>query len=337
MAADSNKDAPVLPDEILKQLAAYWTNLGASHTADPAETASGNEPDHASERDGLLRACSMTLICFADDEEDPLALNGMLVSLMREHPSRLIVVRLRDGEDELQARVSSQCWMPFGQSRQICCEQVEMTASINRLADAASIVAPLAAPDLPRVIVLRSARIVRAGALRKILALGDKIVVDSSRPGAPGFGEIGGLLDAGHITGDLAWTRLTPLRALLAQLLGNRNPVGVTIDYAGKEAGPEARYLQAWLETALPNAIVSLRGNSQPSADCPAGDGKPLAIRVDPDITVRLCHGGAEFDAGAIRQRASMPPGTEEQLLNEELGIVVHDRVFERALNHITA
>jgi len=38
-----------------------------------------------------------------------------------------------------------------------------------------------------------------------------------------------------------------------------------------------------------------------------------------------------------MTQRASMPPGTEEQLLNEELGIVVHDRVFERALNHITA
>jgi hypothetical protein len=38
-----------------------------------------------------------------------------------------------------------------------------------------------------------------------------------------------------------------------------------------------------------------------------------------------------------MKQRASMPPGTEEHLLNEELGIVVHDRAFERALNHITA
>jgi glucose-6-phosphate dehydrogenase assembly protein OpcA len=319
----------IRPDAILKELSAYWTNLGAdgSHGDVPAEGAVNSG--------GLLRACSMTLICFADDEDEPMALDEMFASLMREHPSRMIVIRLRDGEDELAARVSSRCWMPFGQRRQICCEQVDVTASINRLADVASIVAPLAAPDLPRVIVLRSARIVRAGALRKILPLGDKIIVDSSRPGAPGFGEIGGLLDAGHTTGDLAWTRLTPIRALLAQLLENRSPSAIAIEYGGKEAGPEARYLKAWLETALPRTFVSLRG-SGPTDDCRAGEGKLAAVKVDRDLTVRLCPGGAEYDAGAMRQRASMPPGTEDQLLNEELGIVVHDRVFERALNHIT-
>jgi glucose-6-phosphate dehydrogenase assembly protein OpcA len=320
----------VRPDAILKELSAYWTHLGAddSHGEAPAEGGADNG--------GLLRACSMTLICFADDEEEPGSLDEMFASLMREHPSRMIVVRLRDGDDELAARVSSRCWMPFGQRRQICCEQVDVTASINRLVDVASIVAPLAAPDLPRVIVLRSARIVRAGALRKILPLGDKIIVDSSRAGAPGFGEIGGLLDAGHTTGDLAWTRLTPIRALLAQLLENRSTSAITIEYGGKEAGPEVRYLEAWLETALPGTLVSLRGTG-PSDDCRAAEGKLAAIRVDKDLAVRLCPGGAEYDAGAMRQRASMPPGTDDQLLNEELGIVVHDRVFERALNHITA
>ena len=75
---------------------------------------------------------------------------------------------------------------PFGHRQQICCEQVELTATMNHLQDVASIVAPLAVPDLPRLILLRSARIVRAGALRKILPLGDKVIVDSARPGAPG-------------------------------------------------------------------------------------------------------------------------------------------------------
>jgi len=303
------------PDEILKQLAAHWLDLG--------------EPD--GDGDALLRACSMTLTCFADDEEDASTLNAMLASLMREHPSRLIVVRLKDGEDELSARVSAQCWKPFGHQQQICCEYVEVTASINRLADAASIVAPLAAPDLPRVTLLRSARIVRAGALRKVLPLGDKIIVDSRRTGAPGFGELGGLLDAGHITGDLAWTRLTPIRALLAQLLEKRQARMITIEYGGREAGPEARYLQAWLQTALPDANVTLRGNAGAERGCLFG------VRVDDDLYMRLCRGGAEYEIGSMKQRASMPPGTEEQLLNEELGFVVHDRAFERALNHITA
>jgi hypothetical protein len=305
----------VRPDEILKQLAAHWLDLG--------------EP--GGEGDGLLRACSMTLTCFADDEEDAPTLNEMLASLMREHPSRLIVVRLKDGEDELAAHVSAQCWKPFGHQKQICCEYVEVTASINRLADAASIVAPLAAPDLPRVVLLRSARIVRAGALRKVLRLGDKIIVDSRRMGAPGFGELGGLLDSGHITGDLAWTCLTPVRALLAQLLEKRQARTIAIEYGGREAGPETRYLQAWLQTALPGANVSLRSNAGVEENCLAG------VRVDDDLFVQLCRGGAEYEIGAMKQRASMPPGTEEHLLNEELGFVVHDRAFERALNRITA
>ena len=305
----------VRPDEILKQLAAHWRDLG--------------EP--GGEGDGLLRACSMTLTCFADDEEDAPSLNEMLASLMREHPSRLIVVRLQDGDDELSARVSAQCWKPFGHQTQICCEYVEVTASINRLADAASIVAPLAAPDLPRVVLLRSARIVRAGALRKILQLGDKIIVDSRRAGAPGFGELGGLLDSGHITGDLAWTCLTPVRALLAQLLEKRRARTIAIEYGGREAGPETRYLQAWLQTSLPEANVALRGNAG------AGEGRIASVRVDDDLYVRLCRGGAEYEIGPLKQRASMPPGTEEELLNEELGFVVHDRAFERALNRITA
>ena len=107
------------------------------------------------------------------------------------------------------------------------------------------------------------------------------------------------------------------------------------IEYGGKEAGPEARYLQAWLKTSLPEAFVSLRGNG--AADECGGEGKPTVVRVDEDLAVRLCAGGAEYDAGTMVQRASMPAGNEAQLLNEELGIVVHDRVFERALNHITA
>jgi glucose-6-phosphate dehydrogenase assembly protein OpcA len=326
------------PDHILKELSAHWTELSkGEHQSATDSTAT----KAATENGGVLRACSMTLICFADDEEDAQTLSGILVSLVREHPSRLIVVRLQDSDDVLSASVSAQCWVPFGAHRHICCEQVEVTASINRLGDVASIVAPLAAADLPRVIIMRSARIVRAGALRKILPLGDKVIVDSSLPGAPGFGELGGLLDVGHMAGDLAWTRLTPIRALLAQLLADRvsspKTADIVIEYAGKEAGPGTRYLQAWLETALPHVSISLRGNGAVDECQSVPKGTPAVIRIDNDVVVRLCPGGADYDVAGMHQRASMRPGTDERLLSEELGIVVRDRVFERALNHITA
>lgn len=307
----------IKPDQILQQLGELWKD-----TAKPEVEASG---------DGLLRACSMTLLSFVDDEEDAMALGETLALLMREHPSRSIVVRLREGEDFLESRVLAQCWKPFGHRQQICCEQVEITATMNHLQDVAAVVGPLAVPDLPRLILLRSARIVRAGALRKILPLGDKIIVDSSLPGAPGFGELGALLDSGHIAGDLAWTRLTDLRALIAQILGDRAPKSITIEYAGREAGPESRYLEAWLAGGLPDTIVKVKGSGG------QGTGVPAAIRIDDEITICLSQGCAEIQIGQLKQHASLAVGTADELLNAELKIVVHDEIFERVLNRITA
>ena len=304
-------------DPILKQLGELWTT-----TAKPEAESSG---------EGLLRACSMTLISFVDDEEDERVVTDTLGELMHEHPSRSIIVRIRGGEDFLESRVFAQCWKPFGHRQQICCEQVQITATMNHLQDVAAVIGPLAVPDLPRVILLGSARIVRAGALRKILPLGDKIIVDSSRPGAPGFGELGALLESGHIAGDLAWARLTELRALIVQVLGDKVPQSITVEYIGSEAGPETRYLEAWLASGLPETVVKMKGIGGD------GSGKLCALRIDEDTTICLAKECATVVIGQLKQHASLSANTVEELLYAELKIVVHDQVFERALNRITA
>jgi hypothetical protein len=285
-------EKPIKPDRLLKELSEIWTTMATPEAGGPADDPHGG---------GVLRACAMTLFSFVDDEEDSAALGEILAHLMKEHPSRSVVVRLKEGEDYLDARAFAQCWMPFGHRRQICCEQVEITASMNRLADVAAIVGPLAVPDLPRVILLRSARIVRAGALRKIHPLGDQSSVD------------------------------TDLRALLAQLLEHRTVNRIVIEYAGREASAETRYLLAWLESSLCSAKVGLKGSGGDGA------GKVSAVRVDSDLSIRVADGAAEYDIGGLRQRAAFGPGTDEELLNVELGVVVHDPVFERTLNRITA
>ena len=316
------QEKPIKPDKILKELGELWTTMAKPE---------GDTPEGQAHGGGVLRACSMTLMFFVDDEEDSMMLGEMLAGLMKEHPSRAIMVRIREGEDFLDARVFAQCWMPFGHRRQICCEQVEITSSMNRLADVAAIVGPLAVPDLPRMILLRSSRIVRTGALRKILPLGDKIIVDSERIGAPGFGELGGLLDAGHITGDLAWTRLTDIRALVAQLLENQQPSRITIEYAGRDAGPAPLYLEAWLESALPSTKVGLKGTGTD------GHGRIKSITVDDKLKIDIADGGAEYAIDGMHVRSSLSKGTDEELLNIELSIPMHDTVFEQALNRITA
>jgi glucose-6-phosphate dehydrogenase assembly protein OpcA len=311
----------VKPDHILKQLADLWVTSAKSEP-------SPKEADGA----GVLRACSLTLIVFVDDEEDAMALGETVARLMREHPSRTIVVRLRSSSDELDARVFEQCWMPFGHNRQICCEQVELTVSVNRLGDVPSIVSPLAAPDLPRVVWFRSARLTSAPDISQILALGDKLIVDSARPGAPAFADLRALTVAGFVVGDLSWTRLTKLRELIAQLLESRDLATirkVTIEHCAAEAGPEAKYLQAWLRTSLPGATVGFETTGD-------GVGDIKGIRIEPDIDIRVETDCADFQSRGLRQHANLFQHSDSELLSEELSIMRHDPVFEQTLRRMS-
>ena len=138
--------ATVAPESILKQLAELWVTMGKQGAEESGQ--------------GVLRACTMTLVVLAEESEDVSSLGETLAALMPEHPARAIVIRLRThGEHTLSERVYAQCWMPFGQRRQICCEQVEIIASDDAVADLPSVVLPLAVPDLPLILWCRSARV----------------------------------------------------------------------------------------------------------------------------------------------------------------------------------
>jgi glucose-6-phosphate dehydrogenase assembly protein OpcA len=313
--------ANLKPDHILHELAELWTAM------------SKPEPG-ASKISGVLRACAMTLTVFVDDEADSMALGETLSQLMHAHPSRAIVVRLREDSGVLESRVFAQCWMPFGHNRQLCCERVEFSASINRMVDIPSILSPLAAPDVPRVVWFRSSRMDNVPNIGDLLGLGDKIIVDSTRPGAPAFADLRVLARAGFIIGDLAWTRLTKLRELIAQLLDGRDLKGianVVIEYSGSEASPGVRYLQAWLRAELPAANVDLARTGS------GGTPRLEAIRLPPDIHIRAGKHCAEFETGGMHQRANLPECTESELLSEELNIMRHDWIFEKALQRMTA
>ena len=326
----------VKPDHILHELSELWPSLSKQEP--------GKEEDS-----GVLRACAMTLIAFVDNDADSMALSDTLGRIMHSHPSRAILVRLREDAGILESRVFAQCWQPAGHHRQICCEQVELSVSLNRVADIPSIVSPLAAPDVPRVIWFRSSGIASVPELGGLIALGDKMIVDSARPGAPTFADLRVLANAGYIVGDLAWTRLTKLRQLIAQLIGGRDPStvhNVSIEYSGTEATPEAKYLQAWLRSEfrsdsqsagaagdalqLDLLLVDLRRVD------PTGKAKLKAIRVDPDIQVQVEANCAEYRTGSLHQWANLPECSEGELLGEELNIMTHDRIFERVLQRMT-
>ena len=133
----------VSADHILRELTDLWVDLG-------------REGNAAQAGGGVLRACSLSLMVVSEESEDPAALGETIAALMPEHPARTILIRLSGaGMPMLADRVYAQCWMPFGQRRQICCEQIEITASDAALEDLVPVLLALAAPDLPVVIWCR--------------------------------------------------------------------------------------------------------------------------------------------------------------------------------------
>src|SRR5437773_1788177 len=158
--------ATIQPERILHELSELWVSLGQQN---------GHEST------GVLRACAMTLVVVAEAQEDAAAVGETLALLMRDHPSRAVVVRVRDtGEPDLEARVFAQCWMPFGQRRQICCEQIEISTSNSSLSDVPAVVLPLVVADLPVILWSRMPSLFATPALNSLARIATKTIVDSA-------------------------------------------------------------------------------------------------------------------------------------------------------------
>ena len=179
---------------------------------------------------------------------------------MPEHPARTILIRLQgEGERALSERVYQQCWKPFGQRQQICCEQIEITASDAALADLPSVILPLAVPDLPVILWCRSARLVERPEFGAMARMATKVVMDSAAAGnaAQALGRLAEGVRRGGILADLAWTRLTRWRETLARVFENRDTLArlSEIESVQVRFGPgyetAAWYLAAWAMNAL--------------------------------------------------------------------------------------
>jgi glucose-6-phosphate dehydrogenase assembly protein OpcA len=316
--------ATVAPESILKELAALWTQEGKQGGA------------------GVLRACSMTLVVIAEAADDAAALGETIAALMPEHPARSILIRLLgERERALSHRVYQQCWKPFGQRRQICCEQIEVTASDPALGDLPSVILPLAVPDLPVILWCRSARLVRRPEFGEIARVATKVVLDSAadtdaidaiRRMADGVRSGGGI--AGLVWADLAWTRLTRWRETLARVFENRDTLARLSEVTRVQVrfGPgfetAAWYLAAWAANALASVGQTIA---------------PTVSRQDESLRLELSGGTFRVELSRQEERlvtvvneqsncANLPRPADYHLMREELGIVRRDAVFEATL-----
>ena len=309
------------PDRLLKQMAELWTQAGKQ----------GQD-----EGGGVLRACTMTLVVAAEEEHGVSTLSETIAALMPEHPARTIIVRLSRTAQQPAALVTAQCWMPFGQRQEICSEQVEITAPEGSFEDVASVVGPIAAPDLPLIVWCRSPRIFEREEFKHLAAMARKVVVDTTSASDPksAIQRLARMSASGMVLGDLSWTHLTRWRETIYQVFENpqyaaRLPeiTRVRVNTTDPTMAASALYMSAWIMSALESAGAKAeltRDRAKESSIELTGTGFRVQLtRQDSRLITTI---------DQLSHCTSLPQPTECQLVREELRIIRHDPIFERAL-----
>jgi glucose-6-phosphate dehydrogenase assembly protein OpcA len=331
---EKSLSATIQPETILRELSELWVSLGKE-----------SEPGQAS---GVLRACAMTLIAVTEESDDPSDVWSVMAALMPEHPSRAIVIRFRpSGERQLSSRVFSQCWMPFGQRRQICCEQIEITSSDASLPDLPAVILPLAVPDLPVILWCRGARSFSLAEFPQLARIANKLVVDAAAfPDVSILARLDRLARGGQLLADLAWTRLTRWREQVSQVFENKSYLArlpgvaeVRISFGGAAPPASAYYLAAWLLDCLEKAGASARIQWEPKPDRAPAELAQLTLavsagglRVSMEITGDQDRRCAEVRVDSLVNRTVFPTDNDYTLLRQELSIPGRDPVYEKTL-----
>jgi len=277
----------------------------------------------------------MTLIVAAEDEADAQSASETLAELMHEHPSRAIVLK-PSSSGELGARVFAQCWMPFGGRQQICCEQIEIAASPDRLGDVPGIMLGLLAPDLPVVLWCRGERWFAEPHFGQLLPLVDKLIVDSTSFADAGsaFTLIAELMHGGHRIADLTWARLTGWREVIAHAFDSAQGAAavdqirtIRVGYAGARALAAALHMAGWLQHLLPRATPALALESGA-----AGDGHGIrSVNLGP-VSFKAVDGSViEVRFAGALNTAVLPPSNDCEAMRQELSITGRDVLFEQA------
>ena len=204
----SGAQAPTINVEAIeRQLTALWQQ-------------SSQDEEHG----GVTRASMFNLLVYVPSRTEAGKLDEMLTDITAARPCRaILIVADHDApEDMLTAEVTSRCTLPSASSKQVCCEQVTITAGAAQVDEVPSAVAPLLLSDLPVYLWWHAEpRLADKALFRRLVDLSDRVVIDSARfrdPEADLATMAAVLTETPRWTAisDLNWARLTAWRALLA-------------------------------------------------------------------------------------------------------------------------
>jgi glucose-6-phosphate dehydrogenase assembly protein OpcA len=325
---------PAQPEQILKGLSRVWTSLG--------------EEEKTQGKPTVLRACAMTLIVATDEADNGYHASQTISDLMKEHPSRGIVLAVSEEADKaVQARVLAQCWKPFGKAQQICCEQIEITSRPESWPNIGPTLAGLIVPDLPVVFWCRhkaalspsATRDQKAG-LEAVMSFATKVVVDTRyEDPASAIALLAGWRARGQNVSDLEWTRLTRWREPLAHIFDNptrentfSNFREIEIAHTDDQPPPSALYAGGWVSAPYRAQVSFVKAKG-------FGSGlHSITLRAD-DETIRF----ERTSPQCMRLHSSKGPERtynfvepdDAALMTEELAVLGSDPAFNAAFNRV--
>ena len=264
----------------------------------------------------------MTLVVITDEDNVGEDLDSA-TNLSREHPSRVIgmIYGSGRGSANLDAKVR------VGEENSG--ESILLRISGELTKHAESVVLPLLLPDSP-VVVWWPRRAPANPSADSIGSLGQRRITDAESAKSPvrALRAVIGNHAAGDT--DLAWTRLTPMRATLAAALDQVQSKVTKVEVETGAGNPAADLLIAWLSSRLKVSIVTKRGNYDhiSSVRMHTGAGTVSIERGAGDV--------ATFSVpGSTERQIPLGPRSLTELLAEELRRLDEDDVYSKTITHL--
>lgn len=224
------------------------------------------EKPEESGKQTTTRACVANLIIYEEGEASALA--ETIIDVTKHHPSRVVVMSTRPNSlhDGIEAEVSAVCHFAPGRGKQVCSEQILLSAQGEAVKRLASTVMPLLVSDLPVSVWWRGVPI-DAQPFKGLLHTADRMILDSnySRRPTAFLSVLAAMVRERRYCAfsDLNWSRLTQLRSHIAGLFDVpdlrrflKDISKVLIEYPAASAdqdlpAPQAMLLLGWFVDRL--------------------------------------------------------------------------------------
>jgi glucose-6-phosphate dehydrogenase assembly protein OpcA len=266
----------------------------------------------------------MTLVVVADDEDADEAMT-IARSASQEHPARILAVVL--GDKRGASQVDAQVGIGSGASGERAL--IRLTGEVVKHAQ--SVVLPLLLPDSP-VAVWWPGQAPDDPAADPLGSLGTRRITDAAAPTAKTTAMTRQCSSYAPGNTDLAWTRITGWRALLAAALDQQPGKVLSASVTAEKVSPSADLLSAWLADRL-HCTVTRRTSEGPgitSAVLTTKRGDITVARPDGRLATLSVPGQPDRPVALKRRHL-------DELLNEELRRLDPDDVYAATVKSMVA